>query len=355
MDHRLNELFGIEHPILQAPMAGASTPALVAAVSNGGGLGSLGAAMMTPDDIRAAIREVRRLTDRPFNINLFAYTPADLDPVRVAKMRERLAPYYAAAGAEVPDVPVPKSNFDAQFAVVLDERVPVFSFTFGMPPSQLIAAAQQNGTTVVGTATTVAEAQALQAAGVDAVVAQGAEAGGHRGTFMGSFEDAMVGTMALVPQMVSAVSLPVIAAGGIMDGRGIVAALALGAAGAALGSAFLACPESGIHPAHRAALLKADETMTTVTRTLTGRPVRSLRNRLTAELTPHLDEIPPYPQQIPLARTLAAAAAKAGNYEFLPMLTGQGLRLMREEPAAALFAQLLRETEETRKRLSTNK
>jgi nitronate monooxygenase len=333
MDHRLNELFGIEHPILQAPMAGASTPALVAAVSNGGGLGSLGAAMMTPDDIRAAIREVRRLTDRPFNINLFAYTPADLDPVRVAKMRERLAPYYAAAGAEVPDVPVPKSNFDAQFAVVLDERVPVFSFTFGMPPSQLIAAAQQNGATVVGTATTVAEAQALQAAGVDAVVA----------------------TMALVPQMVCAVSLPVIAAGGIMDGRGIVAALALGAAGAALGSAFLACPESGIHPAHRAALLKADETMTTVTRTLTGRPVRSLRNRLTAELTPHLDEIPPYPQQIPLARTLAAAAAKAGNYEFLPMLTGQGLRLMREEPAAALFAQLLRETEETRKRLSTNK
>ena len=352
MDRRLNELFGIDHPIVQAPMAGASTPALAAAVSNGGGLGSLGCAMMTPVEIRAAIREVRRLTDRPFNINLFAYTPADLDPMRVAKMRERLAPYYAAAGAgEVPDVPVPKSNFDAQLAVILDERVPVFSFTFGMPPTQLIAAARQNGATVVGTATTVAEAQALQAAGVDAVIAQGAEAGGHRGTFMGSFEDALIGTMALVPQMASAVSLPVIAAGGIMDGRGIVAALALGAAGAALGSAFLACPESAIHPAHRAALLKAEETMTTVTRTLTGRPVRTLRNRLTAELAPHLDEIPPYPQHIPLTRTLATAAAKAGNYDFLPMLTGQGLRLMREEPAAALFARLLRETEETRQRI----
>jgi nitronate monooxygenase len=346
-DRRLLERLDIAHPIIQAPMAGASTPELVAAVSNAGGLGSLGAAMMQPDAIRAAIREIRRQTQRPFAVNLFTYPVPAPEAEKIARMKERIAGYAKALGGDPTKLPAmpPLPDMAKQMAVVQEEAPPVFSFTFGMPARDAVAALRGKGCYVIGTATTVAEAKALVALGVDAVVAQGSEAGGHRGTFLGTVEDSLIGTMALVPMIADAIDLPVIAAGGIMDGRGIAAAVMLGAAGAALGTAFLACPENSVvSPVYRETLLGGAGAPTSVTRAYTGRHARFIKNRFVAEMAAAAGDIPSYPHQIPLTAPLRALGGELKKPEILPMLAGQAYPMIRAMPAGELVQTLVRET-----------
>ena len=342
---RFAELVGVRYPIVQAPMAPYTTPELVAAVSNAGGLGTLAAAMMPPDALREAIEAIRALTDRPFGVNLFAplETPAPR-ATDVAAMQLLLARHRDELALPEPPPPPPaRRMLDAQLAVVADERVPVFSFTFGIPP---LDAVREAGARILGTATTAAEAVELEAAGVDAIVAQGAEAGGHRGTFLGRFRQALVGTLALVPQLVDRVSAPVIAAGGIMDGRGIAAALALGAEGVQLGTAFLASRESAAPPAYKEALSAAADDATVVSESQSGRSARMIATPLVDEIERSGLEILPYPLQGQLMTDIRAAAAERGRADLLFLLAGQGAGLARDIGAADLVETLVRETQE---------
>jgi nitronate monooxygenase len=312
-DTSITRLLGVRLPIVLAPMAGGpSTPQLAAAVSEAGGLGSLAGAMLPPDDLRAAIRETRALTEQPFAVNLFAPLPVP--------SAARLAAWAELLGVQVPE-PRPPVSFEDALQVVAEERVPVFSFTFGLPPLESIDAV------TIGTATTVDEAVALEAAGVQAIVAQGAEAGGHRGTFLAPVEASLIPTMSLVPEVAAAVSVPVLASGGIMDGRGIAAALALGASGVQLGTAFLRADEAGTSEAHRLALGRP----TTVTRVMTGRHARGVGRPLIEELEASGLEPPDYP----LPRLVFPDEL---------LLAGEGGALARSLPARRLVAALAAET-----------
>jgi nitronate monooxygenase len=344
---------GLAHPVIQAPLAGGGdTPAMVAAVSAAGGIGFIGAAYLTPTQIVEAAGAVRQRTDRPFGINLFAPVPVPAAPVNPAAAVARVAPYYVELGLPPPVAPAAGGFALAdQLTAALDSGAAAFSFTFGIMPADAITAAKSRGMAVLGTATTVAEAVALERAGVDAVVAQGSEAGGHRGSFAVDFEVGMIGTMALVPQAVDAVSVPVVASGGIMDGRGIAAALALGADAVQMGTAFLTCAEAGIPEAYKQAILDAREDGTRLTRAFSGRPARGIVNRFLGEIE-RAGDILPFPLQNALTRPLRAAAAKQGRAEFLSLWAGQGLRLARRQTAAELIQRLARETAEAIGRLS---
>lgn len=336
-DTPLTRRLDLRYPILGAPMAGGpSTPELVAAVSNAGGLGTLAVGYLSPEQTRAAIRRVKALTDRPFAVNVLLSEPVKLDDEAIARSNELLAPIRDELGLIGPPLPSFAEDPDAQLDVLLEEGIPAFSFTFGLPRAAVLAAFRTQGTVLLGTATTVREAVALEAAGVDMVVAQGGEAGGHRGTFLGPFESAVVGTMALVPQVVDAVRVPVVAAGGIMDARGIVAALALGASGVAMGTALLATPESGAHPRHKEALALSNEESTCITRAFSGKPVRALENRLIRTLRPHEAELPAYPIQNALTRDIRKKASEQGKSEFMGMWAGQGSRLCEDRGASEL-------------------
>ena len=325
---------------------GPSTPALVAAVSNEGGLGILGAGYLTPDAIRSAIRAIRAQTNRPFGVNLFVPEPAP-DPEAAAqavtRTRAFLEPLAAELGITLP-AELALVDFDAQAAVLVEERVPVVSVTFGVLSARWIAAFQYIGAVVMGTASTVNEGKALEDAGADCVVAQGSEAGAHRATFLAPVARSLVGTMALVPMMVDALRVPVIASGGIMDGRGVAAAHMLGAVGTQLGTAFLATPESGAPAPHKAAVLTATEESTGVTRVYSGRAARGVINRLARELEPHEAELPPYPLQNALTREIRGAAARAGNPDLMSLFMGQATRLATDLPAAEVFRRIVRET-----------
>jgi nitronate monooxygenase len=336
---------GIDHPLLLAPMAGeAARPALAAAVSNAGALGSIGASYMSPRVMRESIRAIRTTTNRPFNVNLFMPTQWAPDPARIAAYRAELAAAHDALGLGIPELPdTYEESFEAQLALVLEERPPVFSFTFGMPKSDQIAALKARNILIIGTATTVAEARALEAMGVDAITAQGSEAGGHRGTFLTSVERSLVGTMALVPQVVSAVKLPVIAAGGIADGRGVAAALCLGASAVALGTSFLLADEAGLNPAYRAALQSDAAEDTALTRAFSGRHARGIRNRFLDKLAGRDEVIPDYPVANAMSRAMRAAAAKSGQTDYLSLWAGQAARLAKPEPAAAIVARIMAE------------
>lgn len=340
----LLDLLAIEHPIIQAPMASASTPELVAAVSNAGGLGSYGGAATPPDKLRDVVRRIRELTERPFQVNLFA--PAvergTLAPGQQAALAELLAPWHEElAAGPVPEPLASVGPFAEQVAMLIEERIPVFSFHFGPPPDDAIARLHAQGTKVLASATTVREARILTEAGVDAIVAQGAEAGGHRGTFALPWQQGMIGTLALVPQIVDAVRVPVIAAGGIMDARGIAAALALGASGVQMGSAFLACPENSIPAPYKEALLAARDEQTLVTDVFSGRPARALRNRYVEEMETRRDRLLPFPLQASMLRGLRQACVKAGRADFISMWAGQAAGLARARPAGELVAQLV--------------
>ena len=315
---------------------GPSTPELVAAVSNAGGLGSLGAAYLTPDQITDAIRRIRTLTSRPFNVNLFAGGWNANQTFDAGPMLEHLGEIHDKLGLPAPVAPTPTPDpFPAQFEAVLEERAPIFSFTFGIPERDAISRLKSLGIVILGTSTTVEEARHLEQAGVDAVVAQGAEAGAHRGTFLGSFESSMVPTLDLVRATVSAVSLPVIATGGIMDGRDIVAALHAGASAAQLGTAFLTCPESGASEVHKRAILAATEDTTVVTQAFSGRAARGIRNAFMANVDGK-ELILPYPLQNSLTRPMRSAAAQQGLADYLSLWAGQGVARARAMPAGDL-------------------
>ena len=339
------ELLGIELPILQAPMAGAATPELAAAVSEVGGLGALGSAILPADELRRQAATVRELTDRPFQLNFFCHPPPEVDQERAARVRESFAGIYAEFGLGEPPEPAdPEIAFDeSRLESVLEIRPAAVSFHFGLPAPEALAAIRETGVRVLASATTVAEAEQLERAGADAVVAQGTEAGGHRGSFLVEGDDGPVGTLALVPQVVDAVSVPVIAAGGIADARQLAAVLALGAGAGQIGTAFLACPETGIPDAYREALSAASADATTLTRVFTGRPARVLANRATREI----EEVLPYPAQLSLTGPLRGAAPRA----FAPLFAGQSAALARPVPAGELTRDVARGADELLERL----
>lgn len=346
MDWLANELtamLGIRYPLIQAPMAGISTPAMAAAVGEQGALGSIGGGMLSPDRLQEQIRTARGLSGEPLNVNLFA-PQEPVDPGdSIERMQDALAPWRERLGLGEPSPPRPPHfGFDEQLAVVLEELPEVFSFTFGIPP---LAALRAAGITVLGTATTAREAELLESAGCDAVVAQGSEAGGHRGTFAGPFEEALVPTLDLVAEIAERVEVPVIAAGGIMDGAGIAAALRAGASAAQLGTAFMACGESAAPPAYRQSLLEASGEETTITRAFTGRPLRALRTAFVDEVETSGTEIPPYPLQAVLLAELREAGLEQGQLEVVGRLTGEGVGELREGPAGELTRALIEETE----------
>lgn len=340
--------FPFRPPVIQAPMAaGGDTPALVAAVSHAGGLGFVGAAYLSPEQIRETARAVGALTDRPFGINLFA--PVAATPMDTDRAMQYIGPFYAELGLPAPSVPTATMlPFDDQLAAILETDASYFSFTFGLLPNDTIRAVRSRGIVAIGTATTVEEAVALERTGVDAVIAQGSEAGGHRGTFLGDFAAAEIGSMTLVPQVVDAVKIPVIAAGGIMDGRGIVAALALGATAVQMGTAFLTCDEAGAPEVYKQAILEAREDQTRVTRAFSGRSARGIVNRFMDEAERDAAAILPFPLQNALTRPLRIAAAKQGRAEFLSMWAGQGVRLARRQTAGELIRRLVDEMKAAR-------
>ena len=336
---------GIELPIMQAPMGGGpSTPELVAAVSNAGGLGSLGAPYLTPEQILDAVRRVRALTEKPFAVNLFAGAYQTENAIDPAPMLALLGEAHAALGLPPPVLPaLPPDPFAAQLAAVLEARPPIFSFTFGIPKPQEIARLRARDIAIVGTATSVAEARLLEAAGVDGILAQGSGAGAHRGTFSGRFEDAMVPTLELVHGISRAVELPVTASGGLMNGADIRAALGAGATSAALGTAFLACPESGASETYKQAVLAARADTTVITRAFSGRPARGIANAFIASMRDHQAAILPYPLQNALTRAMRGAAAERGDSGFLSLWAGTGVARARALPAGELMSILAAE------------
>jgi nitronate monooxygenase len=343
------ELLGIELPILQAPMASAATPELAAAVSEVGGLGALGSAMLGVDELHLQAAAVRELTDRPFQLNFFCHPSPEVGPELAARAREHFAALYAELDlGEPPEPYVPALQFDeARLEALLEIRPAAVSFHFGLPAADVLAAIREAGMPVLASATTVGEARRLEQAGVDAVVAQGAEAGGHRGSFLVEGDDGPVGTLALVPQVVDAVEVPVIAAGGIADARQLAAVLALGAGAAQIGTAFLVCPESGVSEHYREALGGARAEATTLTRSYSGRPARVLANRVTRELQAVL----PYPAQMSLTMPLRGIVPDADPVAFQALFAGQSAALARAAPAGEVARALASGADELLERL----
>ncbi|MBI3703658.1 MAG: nitronate monooxygenase [Rhizobiales bacterium] len=347
-DRRLLDLFGIEHPIVQAPMAGAMDTDLAIAVAQAGALASLPVGMLDEAKMRAQVASFRAATEKPLNLNFFAHKPPTLNNAREHAWRERLKPYYAEFGID-PAAPVPTTNrtpFNAEFCAAVEELKPaVVSFHYGLPDAALVARVKAAGCKIMSSATTVAEARWLEANGCDAVIAQGYEAGGHRGMFLTDNLATQVGSFALIPQIADAVRLPVIAAGGIGDARGIAAALALGAAAVQIGTAFLFCPEAKILPPHRAALKSAQDDGTLLTNVMTGRPARGLINRVMRELGPISEVAPEFPLAGGALAPLHAKAQAQGSGDFSAMWTGQAASLGREMPARELTLRLANETQ----------
>lgn len=342
-DHRLCNVLGIEHPIIQAPMAGSATPALAATVSNAGGLGSLGCADMAADTLVAHVMELRGLTNRPFNLNFFAHPAPRPDPVRFARTREAVLPWYLRFGLVEPTSAASPHGpgFDAtRLKLLLELKPKVVSFHFGVPDPASLAALKTTGIVLMSTATTVAEAKALAAVGIDVIIAQGWEAGGHRGSHQPRAPSDGVGTLALVPQIADAVRLPVVAAGGIGDGRGIAAAFALGACGVQIGTGFLSCPEAGTDATRRAMLRNATETDTMMTDAFSGRAARAVRSDYAREMDCAGLDLPDFPSMYDLSEPLLGTGnPRAASF----LLYGQAARFNRELPAAELVARYVEE------------
>lgn len=348
-DRTLLHLFGIQVPVIQAPMAGCSTPALAAAVANAGGLGSLALAMQPPDRVRADLHAFRRMSSRPVNVNFFCHPAARSDAARDGAWRQQLEPYRLELGlaGQEPAQGAAGAAFSSAHCDVLEELTPeVVSFHFGLPSEELLTRLRATGAKVLSSATTVAEAVWLQQNGCDAVIAQGLEAGGHRGTFLPGTQATQVGTLALVPQVVDAVGVPVVAAGGIADGRGVAAAVVLGAAGVQVGTAYLSSPEATVSPLHRRALQRVHDDQTVVTNVFTGRPARAVVNRAVRELGPMAEEPPDFPLPIAALAFVRAAAEAAGADDFTPLWCGQAVRLGRALPAGELTTRLGLEAQE---------
>ncbi|MCP3136235.1 NAD(P)H-dependent flavin oxidoreductase [Pyxidicoccus xibeiensis] len=340
---------GIQYPIVQGPFGGGlSTARLAATVSNLGGLGSFGAHNLAPEDIGRVAKDVRALTSRPFALNLWV---SDHDPGGLSLGAEEFErvwalfePYFRELGVEKPERPQDfHHDFATQVEALLEARPPVFSFVFGVPPAAILAECRRRGIVTVGAATTIAEAQALDAAGVDLIVATGFEAGGHRPSFLARAEDSLMGTFALTQLVSRRVKAPVIAAGGIADARGIRAALTLGAQAAQLGTAFLACEESGTTPEHRAVLFSEEAQHTTLTRAFSGRLARGVRNRWSEAMAPRAAQLPPFPIQGWFLSKLRPAAVRAGRTDLVSLWSGQIAPNLRHRTAPELMESLVRE------------
>jgi nitronate monooxygenase len=339
----LQKLLGTELPIVQAPMAGVQGAALAVAVSNAGGLGSLPCAMLTVDAMRKELAAIRAQTRKPFNVNFFCHRPPDPGFEREAAWRAALAPYYEEYGIDASAIPAGpgRQPFTAEIADALAEfKPPVVSFHFGLPAPELLARVRSWGAKILSSATTVDEARWLEAHGVDAVIAQGIEAGGHRGIFLSEDLSTQVGAFALVPQIVRAIRIPVIAAGGIADAKGVAAAIALGAAGVQVGTAYLLCPEATTGTVHRAALKSDAARVTALTNLFTGRPARGIVNRIMRELGPINPAVPAFPLATSAIAPLRAKAESQGRGDFSPLWAGQNTSGCREVPAAVLTREL---------------
>ena len=338
-DRRLIELFKTEFPIVLAPMAGIMDAELVIAAAQGGALGSLPCAMISAEKAREQVNIIRQRVSAPVNMNFFCHSPIDADAESQARWKQRLEPYYKELGVD-PAAPINAANrapFDAAMCEAVEELRPeVVSFHFGLPDEALLERVKAAGCIVIGCATIVKEAIWLEENGADVIIAQGAEAGGHRGMFLTDDIAGQPGTFALVPQVVDAVKVPVIAAGGIADGRGIAAAFALGAAGVQIGSAYLRCPESKVTPLARVALAQARDDSTVITNVMTGRPARGIANRVMREVGPISADAPAFPHAATAHGPLKAAAEKLGKVDFTNLWAGQAIRLGREMPAAEL-------------------
>jgi nitronate monooxygenase len=350
-ENRLTVKLGIDYPIIQGPLGGLSSQKLTAAVSNFGVLGSFGAHSLAPEAIKDVIAEIRSLTSKPFAMNLWVSMEDEgartSDENAFNRSLAPLAAHIAALRAPRPTYkPYSPIRFEDQARVLLDEKVPVFSFIYGIPPQEILEECRAKHIITIGTATTPDEAAALQEAGVDAIVASGYEAGGHRGSFLKAAEDSLTGTFSLVPQIADMVNVPVIAAGGIADARGIIAALALGAEAVQMGTVFLACEESGASFLHRQALRGKQAGHTALTKGFTGRLARGIHNHLLEELNRKETEILPYPLQRRLVRNLAIPAESAGRSDLLPLWAGQSANLSTCTDVSAFLTSLVEEVSE---------
>jgi len=345
----------IEHPIIQAPMAGGPTPPeLVAAVSNTGGLGSLGAGYLTPEKLDSEIQKIKQITDKPFNVNLFV--PESVEPRNPSKnVMNKLEEFSKELDSEIPElVDSSQSGFDDQLSVIVDNKVPVFSFTFGIPEEKVMKKLREEGIFIIGTATCVEEGILLEQSGCDAIVAQGSEAGGHRGSFVNGDNMPLIGALALIPQLVDNVNIPVIGSGGIMDGRGIAAALALGASAVQIGTAFLCTEEAGVPIPYKDSIVSSKDTSTVLTKSFSGKYARGIRNRFINEMSDLENEVASYPIQNSLTRSIRNAAKEKGDPEFMSLWAGQGVSMSRECTAEELLNMLIQETNEAIKRISNH-
>ena len=348
---RVSERLGIRYPIIQGPFGGGlSTIELTSVVSNAGGMGSFGAHHLTPAQIKKTVAGIKAHTARPFAMNLWIPLAGEeelrLDPSEFAANVSRLKQYYDLLSLPEPEFRETfNQRFEDQIEAMLDARPPVLSFVFGVPSRDILRALRERAIKTIGAATTVDEACALAEAGVDVIVASGSDAGGHRPSFLKPAEKSLTGTLALVPQVVDAVDTPIVAAGGIGDGRGVVASLVLGAEGAQLGTVFLATHESGASESHKAELVSESARHTALTRVFSGRMARGIRNRFIDEMSAHEVELPPYPIQNWFTQSIRGAAARGGRPEFQSLWAGQSAALSQRQPAADTFAALVEGTE----------
>ncbi|NMO94914.1 NAD(P)H-dependent flavin oxidoreductase [Paenibacillus lemnae] len=339
----------IQYPIVQAPMAGGiTTPNFVAEVSNNGGLGMIGAGYLTPSQTREQIREVKQLTSNPFGINLFVPNQFEITHDTIESANRLLHSIHQQLNIEEFGIEVPESNqimrsFVDQLQVVIEENVPICSFTFGLPSKEVIAELKQHQITVIGTATTVREAVEVENSGMDMVVVQGSEAGGHRGNFIDNHEDSLIGLMSLIPQVAECVSIPVIAAGGIMNGRGVIAAMILGAEAVQMGTAFLTCTESGAHDIHKEAILNAQEDQTTLTRAFSGKWARGIKNNFISEMKDHERLLPDFPIQNMLTQRIRKTGSEQRNPEFMSLWSGQSPGLAQHQTVKKLMRDIVSE------------
>jgi nitronate monooxygenase len=356
--NNMTELLKIEYPIIQAPMAGGITTSnLVAEVSNAGGLGMIGAGYMTPNQIREQIKEIKQLTKDPFGINLFipsdfTYTESEINSVNqlLQPIRNQLQ-IHQEHPIDIPTYDQLVKTFNVQIKVVIEERVPVCSFTFGIPSEEVITELKTNGIILIGTATTVEEAIEVEKAGMDMVVVQGSEAGGHRGNFIRESHESIVGLMSLIPQIVDHVSIPVIAAGGIMDGRGLMASQCLGAMGVQMGTAFLTCIESGANQIYKEAILHAREDQIVLTRAFSGKWARGIKNKFIADMEKHEDILPEFPVQNALTQPIRKASSSQQNADYLSLWSGQSPRLAKNLSVCGLFNTIITEAKNIYKKL----
>lgn len=327
--NKITKLLGLDYPIIQAPMAGGvTTSKFVSSVSNAGALGMIGAGYMQPDELRHQIREVKALTTRTFGVNLFIPETPKISDEEINKANELLQPFRNELGIKL-ELPTYENSsiFEEKLKIIIEEKVPVCSFTFGIPSMEVISQLKKHKVIVIGTATTVNEAVINENVGMDAVVVQGSEAGGHRGTFAKDAQESLVGLMALVPQVVDHVTIPVIASGGVMDGRGLIASMFLGAEAVQMGTAFLTTIESGAHDQHKKVILQATEDETMVTTVFSGKPARGITNQFMKELKSRENLIPAYPIQHYLTSHVRKEAARQNNPEYMSLWSGQGVRL----------------------------